>query len=72
MAPGTYQPMFYANKCITTGEGGMACTQRDDYAERMRIMSLHGISKDAWKRFTAQGSGITRSSPPGSNIILRI
>jgi perosamine synthetase len=56
---------FYANKCITTGEGGMACTQRDDYAERMRIMSLHGISKDAWKRFTAEGSWFYEIVAPG-------
>ena len=46
---------FYANKPITTGEGGMACTSRDDYAERMRLMSLHGISRDAWKRYSAEG-----------------
>lgn len=56
---------FYANKCITTGEGGMACTQRDDYAERMRIMSLHGISKDAWKRFTAEGAWYYEIVAPG-------
>ena len=47
---------FYANKTITTGEGGMACTDSDPIAERMRIMSLHGISRDAWKRYTAEGS----------------
>ncbi len=47
---------FYANKAITTGEGGMACTESDELAERMRIMSLHGISRDAWKRYTAEGS----------------
>ena len=56
---------FYANKCITTGEGGMACTQNDEYAERMRIMSLHGISKDAWKRFTAEGSWYYEIVAPG-------
>src|SRR4029079_13990906 len=56
---------FYANKCITTGEGGMACTQNDEYAERMRIMSLHGISKDAWKRFTAEGSWYYEIIAPG-------
>ncbi|HEV2208371.1 MAG TPA: DegT/DnrJ/EryC1/StrS family aminotransferase [Verrucomicrobiae bacterium] len=56
---------FYANKCITTGEGGMACTRRPEYAERMRIMSLHGISKDAWKRFTAQGSWYYEIIAPG-------
>ena len=47
---------FYATKNITTGEGGMATTANPDWAERMRIMSLHGISKDAWKRYTAEGS----------------
>lgn len=56
---------FYANKCITTGEGGMACTENDAYAERMRIMSLHGISKNAWKRFTAQGSWYYEILAPG-------
>jgi dTDP-4-amino-4,6-dideoxygalactose transaminase len=56
---------FYANKAITTGEGGMACTQNDSYAERMRIMSLHGISRDAWKRFTAEGSWYYEIVAPG-------
>ena len=56
---------FYANKCITTGEGGMACTQQEALAERMRIMSLHGISKDAWKRFTAEGSWSCGIVAPG-------
>lgn len=56
---------FYANKCITTGEGGMACTQNDAFAERMRIMSLHGISKNAWKRFTAEGSWYYEIVAPG-------
>jgi dTDP-4-amino-4,6-dideoxygalactose transaminase len=56
---------FYANKTITTGEGGMACTNKAAYAERMRIMSLHGISKDAWKRFTAEGSWYYEIVAPG-------
>jgi len=56
---------FYANKTITTGEGGMACTMNDDYADRMRIMSLHGISRDAWKRFTAEGSWYYEIIAPG-------
>ena len=47
---------FYPTKPITTGEGGMACTENDEFARRMKIMSLHGISKDAWKRYTAEGS----------------
>ncbi len=56
---------FYANKTITTGEGGMACTNNGDYAERMRIMSLHGISRDAWKRFTSEGSWYYEITAPG-------
>jgi perosamine synthetase len=56
---------FYANKCITTGEGGMACTNNDDYADRMRIMSLHGISRDAWKRYTGEGSWYYEIIAPG-------
>lgn len=56
---------FYANKCITTGEGGMACTDSSNYADRMRIMSLHGISKDAWKRYTAEGSWYYEIIAPG-------
>lgn len=47
---------FYATKTLTTGEGGMATTANPELAERMRIRSLHGISKDAWKRYTAEGS----------------
>ena len=43
---------FYANKTITTGEGGMAVTDDGDLAGRMRMMSLHGLSHDAWNRFS--------------------
>jgi perosamine synthetase len=43
----------------------MACTDNDEYADRMRIMSLHGISKDAWKRFTAEGSWYYEIVAPG-------
>ena len=56
---------FYANKTITTGEGGMSCTNSDEYADRMRVMSLHGISKDAWKRFTSEGSWYYEIIAPG-------
>ena len=47
---------FYATKTITTGEGGMVTTENSEWAERMRMMSLHGISHDAWKRYTKEGS----------------
>jgi dTDP-4-amino-4,6-dideoxygalactose transaminase len=56
---------FYATKTITTGEGGMAVTENSEWAERMRIMGLHGISKDAWKRYTAEGSWYYEILYPG-------
>jgi perosamine synthetase len=56
---------FYANKAITTGEGGMACTDSDEHAERMRLMSLHGISRDPWKRYSTEGSWFYEIVAPG-------
>jgi dTDP-4-amino-4,6-dideoxygalactose transaminase len=56
---------FYATKTIATGEGGMATTASPEWAERMRMMSLHGISKDAWKRYTAEGSWYYEVLQPG-------
>jgi perosamine synthetase len=56
---------FYATKTITTAEGGAAVTARDDWADRMRVMSLHGISRDAWKRYTAEGSWYYEILAPG-------
>ena len=56
---------FYANKCMTTGEGGMAVTRDAAIASRMRMMSLHGISRDAWKRFSAEGSWYYEILLPG-------
>lgn len=47
---------FYATKNLSTGEGGMATTDSDELAERMRRLSLHGISRDAWNRYTQHGS----------------
>jgi dTDP-4-amino-4,6-dideoxygalactose transaminase len=47
---------FYATKNMTTGEGGMITTADDQQAERMRLLSLHGMSHDAWKRYTSTGS----------------
>ena len=45
---------FYANKTITTGEGGMLVTRDDAIAQRARVMRLHGINHDAFDRFTAK------------------
>jgi len=47
---------FYATKTITTGEGGMATTNNSQWADKMRMLSLHGISHDAWNRYGAEGS----------------
>ena len=47
---------FYANKTMTTGEGGMVTTDDDDLAERMRRMRLHGIDRNAWDRHHRVGA----------------
>lgn len=56
---------FYATKNITTGEGGMAVTGNPQWAERMRVMSLHGISKDAWRRYSSEGTWRYEITAPG-------
>jgi len=45
---------FYANKTMTTGEGGMVVTRDADLARRIQVMRLHGINRDAFDRFTAK------------------
>lgn len=47
---------FYATKTLTTGEGGMVTTENDEWAEKMKMLRLHGISQDAWKRHSDKGS----------------
>lgn len=56
---------FYVTKTITTGEGGMATTSNPEWADRMRMMSLHGISKDAWNRYSSEGSWYYEVAFPG-------
>ncbi len=56
---------FYANKTITTGEGGMAVTNDHELATRMRLMSLHGLSHDAWNRYTGGGTWDYKIVAPG-------
>lgn len=46
---------FYVTKNIITGEGGMAITDSEDYASKIKVLGLHGMSKDAWKRFNDEG-----------------
>lgn len=45
---------FYANKTMTTGEGGMVVTKNKDIADRIKVMRLHGISRDAFDRFQSK------------------
>lgn len=49
--PSTVCFSFYATKTITTGEGGMVTTRSQEVADRIRVMSLHGLSKQAWNRY---------------------
>jgi dTDP-4-amino-4,6-dideoxygalactose transaminase len=57
---GTLSPFscfsFYPIKNITTGEGGLVTMSREEDAERVRLLSLHGMSRDAWKRYGAEGT----------------
>lgn len=46
---------FYVTKNITTGEGGMVITGDDRFAGRIKVLGLHGMSKDAWNRFSDEG-----------------
>jgi len=46
---------FYVTKNITTGEGGMVLTNNKEFADKIKILALHGMSKDAWKRFSNDG-----------------
>ncbi len=46
---------FYVTKNIITGEGGMAVTHTEEYADKIKVLALHGMSKDAWKRYSDEG-----------------
>ncbi|MBS1829595.1 MAG: DegT/DnrJ/EryC1/StrS aminotransferase family protein [Acidobacteria bacterium] len=56
---------FYATKNMTTGEGGMITTSDDRMAATMRRLALHGMSRDAWKRYTETGSWYYEVLEPG-------
>jgi len=56
---------FYATKTLATGEGGMLTTGSPAYAERAATMALHGISHDAWKRYSSEGSWYYEVLYPG-------
>lgn len=46
---------FYVTKNVITGEGGMVLCRREEDAARIKVLALHGMSKDAWKRFSDEG-----------------
>ena len=56
---------FYATKTLTTGEGGMICTDNELFADRCRVMCLHGINHQAWERYAATGSWYYEIIAPG-------
>jgi dTDP-4-amino-4,6-dideoxygalactose transaminase len=56
---------FYATKTLSTGEGGMICTNDESLAERCSVMRLHGINRNAWKRYTESGSWYYEVVAPG-------
>src|SRR5439155_890786 len=56
---------FYATKNLTTGEGGAAVTDDGALAERISLLSLHGMNRDAWKRYTDTGSWYYEITAPG-------
>ncbi len=56
---------FYATKNMTTGEGGLVSLKDDELAEKIRVLSLHGISKDVWKRYSKKGSWKYEVNYPG-------
>lgn len=57
---GTYEDSaafsFYATKNMTTGEGGLITTHNHEFADKIRRLLIHGMNKDAWKRFSETGS----------------
>ena len=59
---------FYAIKNMTTGEGGMITTDNAELAEKMQLLSLHGMNKDAWKRYSSAGSWYYEVHVPGLQV----
>lgn len=56
---------FYATKNLMTGEGGMVTTDNDELADKIRKYSLHGMSRNAWNRYSAKGSWFYEIEFPG-------
>ncbi|MFH0346384.1 DegT/DnrJ/EryC1/StrS family aminotransferase [Bacillus vallismortis] len=56
---------FYATKNLATGEGGMLTTDDEELADHIRVLSLHGMSKAAWNRYSSNGSWYYEVESPG-------
>ncbi len=56
---------FYVTKNLVTGEGGMVTTDDDDLAARLKVFALHGLSADAWKRYSDEGFSTYEVVVPG-------
>jgi len=56
---------FYPTKNMTTGEGGMIATASEQLAQKMRLLTLHGLSRSAWTRNTSEGSWYYEVTVPG-------
>ncbi len=55
---------FYPTKNMTSIEGGMVTTNNSEWAEKIRLLSLHGMTKDAWKRYSEESlSSIKHHNP---------
>ena len=61
---------FYPTKNVTSGRGGMLTTNDDTLAERCRLLALHGMSNDAWDRYTERGSWAYRVLAAGYNYVM--
>ncbi|MEH7384308.1 DegT/DnrJ/EryC1/StrS family aminotransferase [Bacillus sp. JJ1521] len=56
---------FYATKNLVTGEGGLVTTHNEEWADKIRVMSLHGMSKNAWNRYGDKGTWYYEVEYPG-------
>jgi dTDP-4-amino-4,6-dideoxygalactose transaminase len=61
---------FYPIKAITTGQGGMLTTNDRELADQVRLLSLHGLSKGAWDRYSERGSWAYQVLAPGFNYVM--
>ncbi|MCK4334949.1 DegT/DnrJ/EryC1/StrS family aminotransferase [candidate division WOR-3 bacterium] len=61
---------FYATKNVTSADGGMITTDRDDWAERFKLLRMHGITRTAWSRFREKGFKFYDTVAPGYKLNL--